>query len=186
MTCVIAIKMPGQILFGADSLYTRTLTQYHFTGPPKIFKNGTMLLGGTGSTRINQLLQYSLKIPEQKNKNTMKYLCNDFTQAVRRCLHAGGIKNVNNEVESMSGIILIAYKRNIYTMWGDFQIATTHNPYQAIGSGEEFALGALYALWGKKGLTPRQIAKRALGAAAKFSPSVSAPFQFMKLINGGE
>ena len=78
------------------------------------------------------------------------------------------------------GQFLVGYKRRLYSVQSDFQVNEMADGFDAVGSGAEYALGAMLAL---KGVPPVTRLKRALAISAHFNMAVVAPF-FVRSLRG--
>lgn len=84
----------------------------------------------------------------------------------------------DNEREE-GGTFLVGVKGRLYAVYDDYQVATAADGFAAVGSGEQVALGALFATDGA-GLSPRRRVMSALAAAERFSAGVRGPFVCLK------
>lgn len=176
MTCIVALKDGARIVMGADSAgvggYSRANRM-----DPKIYRVGTMLIGFTTSFRMGQLLGYSLKLPHHHTDVLVEtYMATEFINAVRECLKTGGWAQKEKEVEQ-GGTFLIAYRGRIFGVQSDYQVAENAEAYNAVGCGEDLALGSLHASAQSDGLSAQQRVLMALEAAAAFSAGVHPPFR---------
>lgn len=147
---------------------------------PKVFKVGPFIIGGTGSVRMSNVLQYHLKVQPQDGESDHEYMVRQFAEAVRATLKEHGVAKIDNNVEE-GGTFLVGYRGHLYWADSDFQITEHTDGYDACGCGQEFALGAMMAL---EGLPPKKRVKRALEIAAHFSGGVLPPFQVNVLDEG--
>ena len=178
MTCVVAIRHNGFIYLGGDSQGTSGHSSASRIDP-KVFRNGTSLIGYTTSFRMGQLLEHGLKLPEPKPDQTiMNFMCIDFIDAVRNVLSDGGFEKKENEVRT-GGNFIVAYGGEIFEVDSDYQVWRPIKPYLAIGSGADIAIGALCAMENLKELSGKARVHTALSAAAEFNSTVSAPFQII-------
>jgi hypothetical protein len=139
----------------------------------KVFRNGPMLFGFTGSFRMGQLLRYAFTVPDHDPRvDVDKYMVTTFVDAVRTCLKTGGYAEKHNEAEC-GGTFLVGYQRQLFTVHSDYQVAKSTYEFTAVGCGAQIANGALYA---SEGEDPNIRVLRALHAAECFSAGVSAPF----------
>lgn len=179
MTCVVGIAHSGQVWIGADSLAgdsQRYAIEYRVA--PKVFKlKDRMLIGYTTSFRMGQLLQYRLTLPDHPDSmSDEEYLHCDFIDAIRNLFKSHGFASVKENKEE-GGQFLVGYRQKLYRVDSEFTIAQLSRCFDAVGSGEHYALGALYVLerhapyrdWLDE--TPRVITQ-AIGAAAEFSAYV--------------
>ena len=78
------------------------------------------------------------------------------------------------------GSFIVGYKGKLYVIMSDYQVAIPRENFTALGCGESFALGAMYASSEKEPIKKIEIA---LNAAVAFSMGVKPPFTFVKLLN---
>jgi hypothetical protein len=99
-------------------------------------------------------------------------MCTTFVDAVRDCLDVGGYSRRQSNQES-AGTFLVGYGNRLFRIDEDYQVAETLDGFDAIGSGSQVALGALYAC---QHLDPKERVFQALLAAERFNAAVRAPF----------
>jgi ATP-dependent protease HslVU (ClpYQ) peptidase subunit len=187
MTCVVALRHEDVIYMGCDSAGVGGYSRSNRLDP-KIYRVGEkMLIGFTSSFRMGQLLGYSLVLPHHHaDVPVEKYMATTFINTVRECLKTGGYAEVDKGKET-GGHFLVAYQGRIFGVQSDFQVAENAEPYNAVGCGEDLALGSLFT--SERGVhgagTHADIAKRrvqlALEAAAAFSAGVYPPFRIEEL-----
>lgn len=178
MTCIVGIERPDGVMIGGDSAASNYSIMYT-REDRKVFHNEGLIIGYTDSFRMGQLLRYRLEIPPHHppDKDDFEYLATDFIDAVRAVFTDHGFLHKEHEEES-GGEFLVAYRGRLYFVCGDFQVGRAAEPYIAIGSGGEVALGALYAMhhYFKDKLTSQHLAIFSLQAAADHTPYVRQPF----------
>lgn len=172
MTCIVGIVDNGKVIIGGDSAgvsgYLTTLR-----ADAKVFRNGSFLIGFTSSFRMGQLLRYTFHPPERPtDMDIFEYMVKMFVESVRECLKNGGYTRKEYEQES-GGVFLIGYEGRLFIIDSDFQVSESITEYAAVGSGNEIALGVLYAT-NKE--TPRSRIEMALKAAEYFISGVRSPF----------
>jgi ATP-dependent protease HslVU (ClpYQ) peptidase subunit len=174
VTCVVGVEHDGKVVMGADSAGLAGLS-VTIRADTKIFRNGEFVMGFTSSFRMGQLLRYSLVPPVPRDWDLDRFMATDFVQSVRDCLRDGGFARNDSGVE-WGGTFLVALRGRLYRVNDDFQIARSLDNYDAVGCGEEFALGSLYS---SADLPPDERVRRALEAAAHHSGGVSPPFHLV-------
>lgn len=143
--------------------------------------HGELMLGWAGMYKNIQLLQHTFQPPPHNtNKSVEAYLAVDFIDGLQKCLFERVIPTPNEEgvLNGYMGL-LVLYSGRIFTIDGDFCLVESDMSYNAIGSGEGFALGALHALSlvdVDDALTAEQQVLVALHSAEKYSNSVEEPF----------
>lgn len=180
MTCIVGLEHKGKVYMGGDSAGVSGLA-ITVRGDEKVFKNGPFLMGFTTSFRMGQILRYAFRPPIQpKGKSDMKFLVTDFVNAVRKAYKASGYLKKSGDQE-YGGTFLLGYKSKLYCVDSDFQVGYSRDAYQAVGCGEDYALGAMHATEGLAagGLDPKKRVEMALQAAAHFSGGVTPPFTIL-------
>lgn len=190
MTCIVAITDGTRVIMGADSAGVSGLSLCN-RKDRKIYKVGEMLIGFTSSFRMGQILGYKLILPPQHDLSIEEYMNTLFIDAVRDVLKLNGYSYISNNVES-GGTFLVGYKNRIFKINSDFQVGESNSPYDAVGCGEDIALGSLFTtqevLVNSKLpkvfleiMPPRERIILALQAAEKFSAGVRAPFYCLEI-----
>lgn len=184
MTCIVAIKHNGTIYMGADSAGSEVGgIAIRTRSDEKVFVADGFIIGFAGSFRLGQLLRYSLTVPEQSSKqDDMLFMVDTFIDSIRYMLREKGVLSKESETEYQCGEFIVGYRGNIYMIEGDFQVACPIEDYMAAGSGDQAALGALYATE-DMGIEPENRIRIALEAAQEYSLGVREPFNILKFEN---
>ena len=185
MTCIVGVadEHRGITYIGGDAAAVAGHTLTLVT--PKVWRRHGWVFGGTTSFRMMDILRHSLDIDYELDRNTeggelLRFMQTSFVDAVREVLKAGGFMKVENGVEQ-GGSWLAGYRGRLFHIDSDQQVTESLHGYFAVGSGDDTALGALYAL---KILEeeayldlpgPAKITA-ALSAAAAHITTVSPPF----------
>lgn len=187
MTCIVGMIENGTVYIGGDSALTGGW-QVRAAKRPKVFRNGEFIMAGTGYPRMTQLLEYALEAPAQEACEGLsgaeieianeKYMITVFAEAVRECLKKHGFAKVENEQEEF-GTFMVGYRGSLYCVESNLQVLQYRDEVSAIGSGEQYALGALHAMQSFPELDARERISRALEAAAHFDGSVAPPFEVL-------
>lgn len=180
MTCVIGMERDGKVYMGADS-QTSTAEWKARTKMNKVFfRDGERFLFGTsGSVRMNNLLHYALEIPYRNPEmSAEQYMVTDFINAVRATFRAGGWLYKDNDRE-WSGVFMVGYEGKLWIVDTDFQIARLDPALHCLGSGDQYAYGAMLAL---DALAPTTRIKAALEIAGRLCPSVGGPY-YVEVLN---
>lgn len=176
MTCIVGLVHEGTVFIGGDSAGVAGLSLV-VRADEKVFRNGDFLMGFTTSFRMGQLLRYKLDPPRRHpDDRVAKYMVVDFIDAVRECLKAGGWASKEKEIEQ-GGTFLVGYSGHLFTVQGDYQAGQPKDGFAAVGSGEDVALGALFATQGQD--DPRERVLTALRAAERFNAGVRGPFHVL-------
>lgn len=173
MTCIVGLSIDGKVYIGGDSMMSSGHLRHTMDGK-KVFRVGAFLIGTAGSMREANLLQYRLSPRAQhaEEDDDMRYMVEVFIEEVRALLKNNGVTQVDNNSESAWGF-LVGYRGNLYKVDSDFQIVKATPQIEAIGCGDEFALGVVYAL---KDMQPEKRILAALEIAGNLSSYIGAPY----------
>lgn len=131
------------IIFGADRQSTSGSVAI-LLSEPKIFKRDEILMGVCGWTLLRKVLMFDFKIPDHEtNLTDEEYINTVFITKLRKCLKKHNVSTVKDEREDTKSCILMAYRKKIYKIDCDFCVTKFDKGYYAVGSGQDFALGAL-------------------------------------------
>ena len=183
MTCIVGlIKIAHddstKVYIGADSAgsdgYNVTIRV-----DKKVFKVGEFLFGCTSSFRMIQLLQFSFTPPvHHPDVDVYRYMCTDFVEGVRATLKNGGYTRINSNEET-GGTFLVGYRGRLFRIDADFQVGESIDPFESVGCGSSYALGALEALRDKH--PADETITQALQIAERRSGGVRGPFHIMSV-----
>jgi hypothetical protein len=124
--------------------------------------------------RAGQLLRYDWLPPRQEDKqDDYEFMGSTVIGSIRDTLKDGGFARVRNNVEE-GGDFIVGYKGQIYEIQEDFVVCRTVDPYLAIGSGDDVALGSLYSTI--EDPDPENRILLALCAAERYNAYVRRPF----------
>jgi ATP-dependent protease HslVU (ClpYQ) peptidase subunit len=177
MTAIVGVAKEGKVYLGGDTRGSNgwTGSQYSL---PKVFTNGVCVMGYTSDYRMGQLLQYSFSPPKRhKEEDLMKYMITDFVEGIRTTLKSGGYASVESNVEK-GGFFLVGIEGRLFRIESNYAVLEPARQFDAVGCGEDFALGCLYNNLDKD---PKVRLKEALETAAEFSIGVSAPFDYVEI-----
>ena len=173
MTCIVALETPDGVWMGSDRMASDPWQGIDLDHP-KVFRNGSGMFGPCGSIRQAQLLRYALTLPEWSlGWDVDKWVAVDLTRAVLECVQGWQYSKVDSGV-AKSHNALFAIRGRCYELQSDYSFTRSRTGEYACGSGQEYAMGALYAT--RHLADPEQRIHMALEAAAEHSPTVSGPF----------
>lgn len=154
MTCVAGYIDKNKVYIGGDSFGSTSSTQSEYT-TDKIFQyhgqnteNLKIIMGIAGSYKAIDLVQYSddLFSNYEKRKDIVSY--NEKSIINRKFL----VKYVVPKLETLSKRIndkfdlMIGIENRLFIIQSDFSVISPYDNYCAIGSGEDFAIGAFNAI----------------------------------------
>lgn len=176
MTVAVGVCTKDGVLLGADSA---SLSGWgvHMRADPKLVQLGDRFaVAATVSYRLLQIVAYQVEPPKALTGVTKhKCLARDWVPAVIAALDEHSYEPGEEEDE-----LLVAWKDELFRVRGDFSVQQVTDRYDAIGAGEDYALGALDALNEKGCCTDDELLSRALATAARRCAAVRPPFVFAK------
>ena len=190
MTCIVGIKTASGVILAADSLGSSNGLKQEFSTAKLIRiavdsrQDGVfageipILIGYTHSFRMGNILKHCLKPPEITG-SVDKYLVSKFIPELMRCFEQEGFAREDNKVKS-GGEFLLGIAGRLFTVQSDYSVIEPEEGYTAIGSGQEIALGALYA-YEDCNIEERDSAIGAVSAASKFSTTVGGTVHTMSI-----
>lgn len=178
MTCIVGYIDKDGVYIGGDSAAVgEEDLSINIRSDKKVFKKGDFIFGFSTSFRMGGLLKHKFRIPNHpKGVDDSQYMNTLFVDAVKRCF----VDNDYNTFDEDGSGFMVGYKGKLYSILSQFQVAEHAENFAALGCGEHFALGALYACSEKDPMKKLEVA---LNAAETFSMGVRRPFVFEKLSN---
>lgn len=183
MTCIVAIETPDGVVMGCDSHCESAGTVRHINAQKicrRMAGDVQWLIGSAGTLERHQEIATGFDPPELPADEQ-----DDAMMAIgRKAL--GKVNSGGNTVQFSYGLaltsgggntMLVAVRGRLYGCDPDNTITRTSDGYDAIGSGEDFALGSLAST---KGMDPEGRVRLALAAAAHHCASVAEPFTVVK------
>jgi ATP-dependent protease HslVU (ClpYQ) peptidase subunit len=196
MTTIIGIQGDNYSLVCVDSRVSDVneagyATQIATLGTTssKVAVNGKYILGAAGDVRAINILHHAFTPPSPpanlKGKKLDHFVTAKFIPALRECFEQHGYaappKETSEHVAEHGSTIFMSVNGMIYIIDGDYSWMSDINGVYAIGTGAQYALGALQAtIPARIGTIPWNTAKtlaiKALSIAAKFDPYTGAPY----------
>jgi ATP-dependent protease HslVU (ClpYQ) peptidase subunit len=142
MTTIIAQQNEkGDIRFAWDSQVS--YGHRHMVGHEKVFKNGPVTFGVSGTVRTSDILKHMTIPARGKGKDTRKWIVNTLVPAIIKELKAvdAGLFE-DGQINSESSVI-IAVDGQVGVLGGDFAFVQDATGVYGVGSGSHFALGAM-------------------------------------------
>lgn len=194
MTTIVGIQGDGFSVICADSRIvsvaedgsTSAVSQLG-NGTSKVSQNGPYLLGAAGDVRAINILHHAFQPPTPPNnlrgKKLDAFITVKFIPALRECFEKQGYASPGRDgahIAEQDSTIVVVIHGTIYVIDGDYSWCSDANDYYAVGSGSDYALGALHILMHlRKGLTvqaTKAIATKAIATAAKYDVHTGAPY----------
>ena len=195
MTCIVGLQSGKSVLIGGDSAGTSGNLSQRILGDKKVFNKGKFVFGVCGLPKVIDAIRYTFDIPEQdKSEEDRAYISATFLPAFKECLKEAGCfagehdreesgheeseSNQDNLEEVFVGAVLFGYKGKLYRIESNFQIITNAYEFDAVGSGQDIAIGALHS--SKKNSNAKKRILSALEASAINNAGVRPPFTIVQ------
>lgn len=180
MTCIAGIVEGGRVYLAGDSAGSNDAHQLTLRLDKKVFCRNDlgMIFGCCGSFRMFQLLHhvFAPPLPASEEEDLEHYMATTFVNALRSCFIEGGFAKKKEEREK-GGCFLVGLRGRLFQIESDYQVGESLDGYAAIGSGDNIALGALFATR-HLDMSPQQRLTLALEGAQHHITSVRLPFVF--------
>jgi hypothetical protein len=187
VTCIVGLEHEGRVYIGGDSagvsgwsLTVRADSQVFLRDVPHI---GPAAFGFTSSFRMGQIIRYAFEPPSPKADaepaDIDAYLVAEFIPALRKAFNDHGYEGAKDGRKE-GGTFLLGIAGCLYCVDSDYQVGRAVAPYDAVGCGNDVAIGALHVeMTGgvdTKDGTARDIVVSALEAAEAHNAGVRGPF----------
>lgn len=183
MSTVLGIQGDGWCVLGADSqssLGNRKSKKSRAEG--KLVRRQKLIIGVVGDVRALDLV--SIFKPPVTKHTGRNYLVKDFIPALIDSFIKHYYLQVTQEEDDLEGkavsgsVFLVARQGKLYRISQDFSASADTRGLFAIGSGEDYALGALAVIWKTGGTIEeaRVAVRQALKVAAGYDVYTSGPF----------
>lgn len=183
MTCIAAIKEKDGTIYMAADRQSTAGNMKMASSEPKVFVRGEFAYGVTGAHRIANILRYAFKEPPKAvGQSLMDYFVNSWIPTWTECLHHHGQKQIVHNVTHSEAWLMIGHEGKLMMMAGDFTIIEEEHPYAAIGSGGDFAKGALNVMRQSSDTQNANITlRKAVLAAIEHDTYCSGPVDIIEL-----
>jgi hypothetical protein len=175
MTCIVGLVSQGRVYIGGDSAGVAGGYGLVVRNDRKVFKNGDFVMGFTTSFRMGQLLAFNFHPPKpRQGVDVFAYMVTDFIDAARATMKSGGFARVKDSTSEEGGTFLVGYAGRLFNVEEDFQVGESVHGFDAVGCGNQLALGSLHST---AVLTdPEARVREALRVAEACSAGVRSPF----------
>jgi ATP-dependent protease HslVU (ClpYQ) peptidase subunit len=177
MTTIIGVQNADGCVIAFDSRVAEGGKVYTHPEMVKAVERGSYIIGGAGDYRALQVVLHGWSPPlvtAKAKTNLYEFVINKVAPSLKTTLTEAGIeftKSSDNEDDKFELSLLIGVNGTIFEIDSDFAVAMNDTGLYAIGSGGDFALGALHA-----GATVLD----AMRIAAVNNNGTSAPFHILE------
>ncbi len=191
MTCIVGLVSKGEVYLAADSLGSGNGVKQEYKTPKlvklDIFEKKDLSLakiplgiGYTTSYRMGDLLRYNFTPPTiEVGEDENEYLVKEFIPALIECFDEHSFARTK-EGNKSGGNFLVGIRGRLFIVQDDFSVLEPELNFASVGSGQEFALGSLYAYM-KISLDPVEKVHAAVDAAIEFSTTVGGTVDYIKI-----
>jgi len=189
MTTIVVVKKDGQVVIAGDTLTTfgsTRLASVHDAAPEKLLKHGNTYFGIAGSAAHQLVLESLLKKHPEFSFNGREEIYESFRK-IHPILKEEAFLNPKEEeddpYESSQLTALVANASGIFGVYSMREVFE-FDKFWSIGSGRDFALGAMFAVWkGRK--TAEDIARIGVLAGAEYDTGTGLPMNVASVkLNG--
>lgn len=179
MTTIIGVENADGCVIASDSRVAEGGKVYTHPEMVKAVERGSYIIGGAGDYRALQVVLHGWQPPlvnAKAKQNLYEFVINKVAPSLKTTLLEAGIdfgKTTDGD-EKFELQLLIGINGSLFEIDSDFAVAMNDTGLYAIGSGGDFALGALHA-----GATVLD----AMRIAAINNNGTSAPFHILEQEN---
>lgn len=178
MTCICGIAAEGKVWLAGDRMASNGFIKYESTRP-KVFKNGSFLIGYTTSFRMGQLLEFKWSEPPRiSSKTDEEYLFTDVIDSIKKVFKDNDWSS-GDQGEDAGGQFLIGFRGKLYEMQPNFSLMGC-GVLASVGSGMYHAAATIYNLQKHTDLSTEEIMGEAIETASKFVVSVGSDFDIVE------
>lgn len=183
MTTIAAVQGKGWAAVGFDSRVSDDSRIYQLPKDQgKVVKNGRYLLGAAGDMRAINLLSDVLAPPappaHAEGRDLDKFISTKFIPVLKKCFDDAQY----GEKGEHESAILIVVNGVIYDIGSNYDWCRDAHGLYAVGTGSQYALGALNSLSEGKNRTmnsAKQMLKTAVGIACRLDSSSAEPVNLL-------
>ena len=177
MTCVVGIETKAGAIIGADS-FIGSSAYADAKVSAKVYSRNGWTVGVAGSARFANLLEHVFKWPKAPTTDDMGAVVRLAVDIAKAVSGDDLCFSTSSGQRSLESELMIVVAGRIYTSGSNLGVYRSRRGYAAIGSGDQYALGALHAT---RGQPPRARVVTALRAAAAHTPTVAGPFRILRV-----
>jgi ATP-dependent protease HslVU (ClpYQ) peptidase subunit len=176
MTTIIGVQTADGCVIASDSRVAEGGKVYTHPEMVKAVERGSYIIGGAGDYRALQVVLHGWTPPlvsAKAKQNLYEFVINKVAPSLKTTLTEAGIeftKSSDND-DKFELQLIIGINGTIFEIDSDFAVAMNDTGLYAIGSGGDYALGALHA-----GATVLE----AMRIAAVNNNGTSAPFHILE------
>jgi len=186
MSTLVMVKRENELCMAAETLTSfgsQKQSARYVARPEKIFQAGHSFVGIVGWSVTQTVLQsafaHGCALPEIHDEMQLF----EFARVLHRKLKDEYFLNADaDEDVPFESSALTAFVMNRFGLFGLYSMRTVEQceRFAAVGSGSEFALGAMHTAW-ELGCTAEEIARRGVEAGIEFDHHSSGPITLKRM-----
>lgn len=136
MTCIVGVEVGNKVVITGDVQGSGGNSKIFHT-QPKVFEKSGIIFGYTTSYRFGQIIEHSIDkgfLPSS-SEDVYPWLVKEFVPHCKKVLAESGYDG--------GGVCLIGIKGQLWRLEGNFAVLRSVKGFDAVGSGSEYALGAM-------------------------------------------
>lgn len=141
MTTIVGVETKKGFILAADSQTTEGERAYISKEIPKIVEVGEYVLTGAGTSRYCDIVTYGWEPPVYDGTNLYKFMILKFIPAMRKIHEETGYLLKEGE----GATFLVGLKNKLFYICEDYSVLRTNSKIYAMGTGGNWAVGALCA-----------------------------------------
>ena len=150
MTTIVGVQYEDSCVIASDSRVAEGGKVYTHPEMVKAVERGSYLIGGAGDYRALQVVLHGWTPPlvtAKAKTNLYEFAINKVAPSLKATLQEAGIEfNKSSDNDDKFDLqLIIGINGTLFEIDSDFAIAMNDNNFYGIGSGGDFALGALHA-----------------------------------------
>jgi ATP-dependent protease HslVU (ClpYQ) peptidase subunit len=156
MTTIIGVEYANRCVVLGDSRVVGDSKIYSHSDMVKVITNGNYLVGVAGDVRALQVVLHTWKPPAflaKDRTNIFQFMVNKVAPSLKQLLTDAGLLDSKSPDKDFEINIIVGLNGSLFEIDSDFAVSRSDSGYYGLGTGGDYALGALYA-----GATPEQAA----------------------------
>jgi ATP-dependent protease HslVU (ClpYQ) peptidase subunit len=142
MTTIVGVETKKGFILAADSQTTEGERAYISKEVPKIVEVGEYVICGAGTSRYCDIVTYGWEPPTYDGTNLYKFMVSKFIPAMRKIHEETGYVLKDDDD---GAIFLVGLENKLFYICEDYSVLRTDTKMYAMGTGGNWALGALHA-----------------------------------------
>ena len=177
MTTIVGVQAANGCVIASDSRVAEGGKVYTHPDMVKAVERGSYIIGGAGDYRALQVALHGWQPPvvnAKAKQNLYEFVINKVAPSLKSTLVEAGIEFNKGSEDSDNKFelqLIIGINGTLFEIDSDFAVAMNNTGFYAVGSGGDYALGALHA-----GVTVLD----AMKIAAINNNGTSAPFHILE------